>query len=755
VAGELKGRLLGRVRTLFDAGTATGLTDGQLLERFATRRDEGGELAFAALVERHGPMVLRVCRGVLRDDHEAMDAFQATFLVLARKGGSLWVRDSLGPWLHRVACRAAGRAKRAAARRLASERKAVEMAEIRHPGDGRDELASILHEEVDRLPERYRAAVVLCDLEGRTCEEAARHMGCPVGTVGSRLSRARQRLRDRLTRRGLASGALAWHGPREPLSPELVGATVAAAARFASSQAASTGAAALLAQGVLRSMIWTSWLKLATISLAVAASTSGVVSIAGKGRATVADEPPADAPQAPAAGDVSVVVAKPDTFKVVLTGRGNVSASRNNDVYCPIEGMSRIISLLPQGTRVKKGQLVCELDSSALRDRLVSQRTALLKSEGAYENAKLAREFAEIALKVYSEGVYPNEHAAAMGAVRMAEQAVKHAEERLKRTQTARTRLDATLAQGGTPKSPGDIIAVLDIEDRLAAAELAVPREQQSLETAQSKRNLLENFIKGKTIKELEIEIQKAQRSESAQRDARDRDRDQAQKLESKITACKLYAPNDGILILAIAILAEGDLVKERQKLFSVPDLDGPMQVEAKIHESVIDQARPGQTAQIKVDAFPNETFTGTVQVVAPLPDPTAMFEGAPKVYTTFVAIKNGIPGLRPGMTASVEITVETLEGVLSVPAQAVFQIKDTYHIAVKTPEGSVAWREVKLGATNSQAVVVKEGLKPGETVLVHPEATTVESLLQKGKPVPLPAYAPAPKPVSPNENKK
>src|SRR5271166_2848084 len=103
--------------TLFDVGVCSGLTDSQLLERFATHRGEAAELAFAALIDRHGPMVFRVCRSILRDDHEAMDAFQATFLILVRKRGSLWVRSSLGPWLHRVACRAAGRARADAARR--------------------------------------------------------------------------------------------------------------------------------------------------------------------------------------------------------------------------------------------------------------------------------------------------------------------------------------------------------------------------------------------------------------------------------------------------------------------------------------------------------------------------------------------------------------------------------------------------------------------------------------------------------------
>ncbi len=140
------------------------------------------ELAFAALVERHGPMVLRVCRGILRDEHAAMDAFQATFLVLIRKSRWLWVRESLGPWLHRVACRAAVRLERESARRRKLERRLAELTAARTADGDRDELARVLHEEIDRLPEHYRVAIVTCDVEGRTCEEAARLMGCPVGT---------------------------------------------------------------------------------------------------------------------------------------------------------------------------------------------------------------------------------------------------------------------------------------------------------------------------------------------------------------------------------------------------------------------------------------------------------------------------------------------------------------------------------------------------------------------------------------------
>src|ERR1700722_16793704 len=127
MAHELSGASPSYLSTLFDVGVCSGLTDSQLLERFATHRGEAAELAFAALIDRHGPMVLRACRGILRDDHEAMDAFQATFLVLVRKGRALWVRDSLGPWLHRVACRAAGQARAQEVRRRALERGLAEV----------------------------------------------------------------------------------------------------------------------------------------------------------------------------------------------------------------------------------------------------------------------------------------------------------------------------------------------------------------------------------------------------------------------------------------------------------------------------------------------------------------------------------------------------------------------------------------------------------------------------------------------------
>src|SRR4051812_8884536 len=179
--------VLGTVDRLFRFGTASGLSDGQLLDRFASRHDEAAEAAFAALVERHGPMVLTVCRRALNDPHDAEDAFQATFLILMRKAGSAPSRESLAAWLYGVARRVSAHARAAAARRRVVERAAALRCGAVDPTPP-DEPDRDLWDEVDRLPAAQRAAVVHCYLEGLTHEQAAQRLGWPVGTVRSRLA---------------------------------------------------------------------------------------------------------------------------------------------------------------------------------------------------------------------------------------------------------------------------------------------------------------------------------------------------------------------------------------------------------------------------------------------------------------------------------------------------------------------------------------------------------------------------------------
>jgi RNA polymerase sigma factor (sigma-70 family) len=186
--------------TLFRVGVVGDLTDGQLLERFVAGRDESAEAGFAALVERHGPMVLRVCRQILGDEHDAEDAFQATFLILARRAGAVRKRESVASWLYGIAHRVARRSRADSARRLEHERRRAAMNTM-ESSDDTNRNPSVawpeLHEEVDRLPEKYREAIVLCYLEGLTTAAAARRLACAQRTIMSRLSRGRNRLRQR------------------------------------------------------------------------------------------------------------------------------------------------------------------------------------------------------------------------------------------------------------------------------------------------------------------------------------------------------------------------------------------------------------------------------------------------------------------------------------------------------------------------------------------------------------------------------
>jgi RNA polymerase sigma factor (sigma-70 family) len=225
------------LQTLFRVGSVGGLSDGKLLERFTADRDEA---AFEALVVRHGPMVWGVCRRILRDPNDAEDAFQATFLVLVRKASSIARREMVANWLYAVAHKTAVRARAMASRRRAREQQVADMPDPEAGTDERrDELLALLDQELSRLPGKYRIPVVLCDLEGNTHREAASQLGWPVGTVSSRLSRARAMLAKRLARRGvsLSVGSLAVLLAREaasaPLPTRLIGATARAASLFA------------------------------------------------------------------------------------------------------------------------------------------------------------------------------------------------------------------------------------------------------------------------------------------------------------------------------------------------------------------------------------------------------------------------------------------------------------------------------------------------------------------------------------------
>jgi RNA polymerase sigma factor (sigma-70 family) len=277
-----------------------GLTDGQLLGCFIEHRDEA---AFASLVRRHGPMVWGVCRRLL-NHHDAEDAFQATILVLVHKAASIQPRDMVANWLYGVAHHAALQARRTAARRRVREKQVREMPEpAAAEQDPWDDLRPLLDQELSRLPDKYRVAIVLCDLEGKARKEVARQLGLPEGTVASRLTRARAILAKRLTQRGVAlsGGALAvMLSQNEAGVPtSAVSAMIKAVVAVVTGQAAAVGLisarVAALTEGVLKPMFLNKIKSVAAVTVAMALSVGTAAGLFGYGMDAEGQTEPAKA----------------------------------------------------------------------------------------------------------------------------------------------------------------------------------------------------------------------------------------------------------------------------------------------------------------------------------------------------------------------------------------------------------------------------------------------------------------------------
>jgi RNA polymerase sigma factor (sigma-70 family) len=287
------------LRRLHGLASGEGVTDALLLERFVRQRDEA---AFELLVRRHERLVLGVCRRVLHNAQDAEDAFQATFLVLVRKAGSIGRWESLAGWLYRVAYRISLRANATARRRHQRETSSPTAAEAEAPHEPDEalwrDLRPVLDQEINALPQRYRGPVILCYLEGKSYDEAAAQLGCPKGTLSTRLTRARELLRDRLTRRGLAltsaalAACLAGQAAQATAAQTLVSNTVRAAAGL--TVGAKTGGEVVSTQaihwmeGVMKDMLYTKMKIAGIVAVALVLLGTGV-GVWGQGVLALAD----------------------------------------------------------------------------------------------------------------------------------------------------------------------------------------------------------------------------------------------------------------------------------------------------------------------------------------------------------------------------------------------------------------------------------------------------------------------------------
>ena len=288
------------LQALFEVGSLGGLSDGQLLDRFVARREEA---VFQAILHRHGPMVWGVCRRVLRDHHDAEDAFQASFLILARKAASVVPREKLGNWVYGVAYQTAMKARATRAKRRVRESRVSnipepEAARVEQPEDRRGEF----DRELSLLPEKYRVPIVLCELEGKSHKEAAEQLGWPIGTVSGRLSRAKAMLARRLSGGevthsvGLLSVLLARESASASIPTRLIGSTNRAASLIAAGRTVTAGMVsaevATLTREVLKMMLL-SRIKVVMVALMMVAVVGGGTGLAWMAsRVLAAQEPP-------------------------------------------------------------------------------------------------------------------------------------------------------------------------------------------------------------------------------------------------------------------------------------------------------------------------------------------------------------------------------------------------------------------------------------------------------------------------------
>lgn len=691
--------------------------DEDLLRRFAAYRDEA---AFAALVRRHGGLVLDVCRTVLRNEADAEDAFQATFLALAAGARRVRRPGALAGWLHAVAWRTAAKARRARDRRRARDARAPVRTAEPAPDPSWAEVRHAIHEEVNRLPDRCRAAVVLYYLAGRTQDEVARALGLSTAGAKKRLERGRDLLRSALDRRGFGpAAALAAAAVALPAAPAaLAESTATLGVRFVANPGAVPAALLSLVSDGVRPMA----VKIvfgATVLVGVATTVglgvlrggaqdrpgdapvvAGAQPPGGPPRGFKGDEPPRTfAPAGRGAAElerfraldpterlklIEKLAGKADPFAAAqrndlvsaILERGSLEPASAFDLVCKVKARDRnspattIKWLIDEGSLVKKGDRVAELDDSRLREQLqvaiVQAKAAEAVKVAAVEQARLALHENEIEMKLAEIDV----------------------------------RL-ATIELKDPPK--GQSKEVLELKVEQAKLKLDRARARTRAQQAQAEADLRAKAA----VAELET-----QRLAEA---------------EAQLKECVVLAPADGLVMypasgggrFGAAALAQGEAVREGQKLLRVAELK-EMVLATRVHEAQISTVRIGQATQVRIDAFPGRALRGKVTQVSPVASMPDWQRSDVKVYPVTVAIEEPPPGLKPGMSGEVQIATGERKAVVQVPLQAVLTVGGDRVCFVKSGQ-EVIERKVTTGASNERSVEIRDGLKEGELVLSDP----------------------------------
>ena len=394
-------------------------------------------------------------------------------------------------------------------------------------------------------------------------------------------------------------------------------------------------------------------------------------------------------------------------------GRGGRGGGGGMDDEKP--GSTRIVSILPEGTHVTKGQVVCELDSSAFEDELQAQLVRWLKAKSWVDQAKSILEVSEISLREYRDGIYPQD----LQLIRQYIQTCKIEKERSER--------NANWSRDMFKK--GFRTAV-----QLKADELNDQEKSIALEEAEGMLERLAKFTGPKNIKSLEAKVKAVESDLKNQEASFQLETQRRDRLQRNIDRCTLRAPDDGIVVYMNETnnwgrvdvqIDQGVAVREGQRIFQLPD-PRSMRVKVRINETKMGQLKSGQRALIKVDAFPDRLMQGTVAEITAISTPVNGPFSDVRIYFAMVNINQGNYDLRPGLTAEVFLKCDSRTNVTRVPIQAVRSIDGKHYVALHQTSSQAAqnssweWKRVELGLSDPNFVEVVSGVKRGERVVAN-----------------------------------
>jgi len=448
------------------------------------------------------------------------------------------------------------------------------------------------------------------------------------------------------------------------------------------------------------------------------------------------------------AGDMPIFAVKQGPLKISITESGTIQAREQIIIKSEVEGRTTILSLVEEGTNVKQGELLVELDVSNLLDGKVDQQIRVQNAEASFirarenlavaenqaksdvDKAELTLDFARQDLKKYLEGEYQNQCKEMEARITLAQQELRVAEEELKWSRILFEK---------------EYIS----QTELQADELSENKRKLDLELAENNLRLLEDFTYPRKLAELESDVKQAEMAlerttrkakadvVQAEADLRAKDsefkrqQDKLAKIEEQIEKAKIYAPADGLVIYATSAksgrrhsndepLDEGREVYEREELIYLPTASA-VKAEVKIHEASLEKVRVGMPVRVTVDALAGRTFTGRVAKIAPLPNAQMVWLNPDlKVYNTEIYLEGDGNYLRTGMSCSAEIIVEEYDDAIYIPVQAVLRVGGEPTAYVLNEKGFEP-RKVEIGLDNNRMIRIVDGLQAGEQVLLAP----------------------------------